>query len=478
VSQKRGAFLLFDFTEKDVIFVARIFFISKITFEHKENMKLKKMVLSGLLGLCVFGSLFGQQVSLSFPTAAEKEMNLYYFSGARADTLTAVLDASGKTVFILPKKDYRGIIVLGNQEQGLVELILAEPKLEVACHADVLNIETAKTENSAENAYLKQIFNKQSQQMRKLAWLEQGELFHADLDTIFIAELEKLKSQTQQAIEQTNEENSQSSLFAARLYEVINFMNRIYEAEHYTYSQYFTAVKAEMEKAELIPVMYHSGNMWLQMHNMYISLFNRMPGLVNPRQQYAESIMNTLSRLQAPYFESFLAGSILETERFGWAAVRDTILTQVLKKNPDFKTNIPLLQVSLSAFFMRNKGLAPEIAGLLAPKGDKRMIVAFHDGDCDFCENEMNTLARRYGSLQENNIRVVSIAADRNKERFEAQARNFPWADKLCDLQGFEGVNFTAFGVFATPAFFVVSKDGRIEGEFNDVNELIETIIK
>jgi hypothetical protein len=80
--------------------------------------------------------------------------------------------------------------------------------------------------------------------------------------------------------------------------------------------------------------------------------------------------------------------------------------------------------------------------------------------------------------LHNNNIRVVSIAADMNPARFEAESRRFPWVDKLCDFQGFEGVNFMAFGVMATPTFFVISENGKIEQEFNSVNEMIDSLLK
>jgi peroxiredoxin len=210
---------------------------------------------------------------------------------------------------------------------------------------------------------------------------------------------------------------------------------------------------------------------------MYISLFNRVEGLPNQRQRYAESIINTLQHLQEPYYAGFLAGSIMETERFGWLEERDTILAQVVKENINFKTNIPSLQFSLNSFLMRHKGIAPKIAGLSDQKNPEKTVLAFHDSDCNSCLNEMQTLARRYEHLRKNKIRVVSIAADKNQEHFEAEVRNFPWADKLCDFQGFEGVNFTAFGVMATPTFFVISKEGKIEGEFYDANELINNLL-
>jgi len=439
---------------------------------------LKKISLTCLLSLLVSGNVFGQLISLEFPVAAGKGINLFYFSGMRVDTLTVRLDTTGKGIFELPQKDYRGIIVLEENELGFAELLLAEPFLEVNVRADVLNIETAETNNSKENAYLKRIFVEQSQRMRQLAWLQHGEVFHADLDTVLVAKLIIEKIQTQQALEHAKNENSRSPLFAARYYEAMDFMNRLFEAEQTAYSQNFLAVKAEMEEAGMIPVIYRSGNMWHQMHNLYISLFNRVQGVAYPRQLYAESIINTLSHLKKPYYEGYLAGSIFETERFGWLEARDSILANVVIKNPHFVTNIPSLQLSLNSFMMRNKGIAPKIVGLSESKNYTRTVLAFHDSNCSVCLNEMNTLVSRYEHFKKNNVRVVSIAADKNKEHFEAEVSNFLWADILCDFQGFEGVNFTTFGVVATPTFFIIAKNDKIEGEFDNANDLISKLLE
>ena len=440
-------------------------------------MRILKKTSILLLVFCALSNVSAQQVLLYFPAAAERQMNLYYFSGARADTITAVLDAAGNAVFTLPIQNYRGAVVLGSQEFGFVELVLAEPVLRVENRANVLDFGTVETINSAENDYLRQIFGEQNLRMQQLMWLEQGEIFHPNLNSRLVSDLQRLKTQTQQAIDRAEVENSRSPLFSARYYEAMQFMNRLFEAEHTAFSQHFTAVTREMETAEVIPTLYRLGNMWLQMHNRYISLFNRVhlvEGLLNHRQRYVESIINTLQNLQSPYYEGFLAGSIMETERFGWIDSRDSILAHVVRENPNFTTNIPSLQFSLNSFFMRREGTLPEIFGLTTPLRNEKFVLVFNNSDCGFCMNEMQTLIRRYVLLNNKNIRVVSIDGDHSLERCQAENHNFPWMDRICDP---EGVNFDAFGVMATPTFLVISETGKIIAEFNDANELVDSLV-
>ncbi|MCL2652055.1 MAG: thioredoxin family protein, partial [Candidatus Azobacteroides sp.] len=68
-------------------------------------------------------------------------------------------------------------------------------------------------------------------------------------------------------------------------------------------------------------------------------------------------------------------------------------------------------------------------------------------------------------------IRVISIAADHDENVFEYHAKDFPWTDKLCDYQGFEGNNFKNYGVVATPTIYLIDENGNIQGKFATLQE-------
>ncbi|GHT61092.1 hypothetical protein FACS189451_02410 [Bacteroidia bacterium] len=434
---------------------------------------MKSRKTATLLVCCLWAAtgIWAQRVSVSFPAMPEKEVKLYYFSGAQVDSVAARTDKTGKADLMIPEAGYRGMAFLNVAGTDGVEIVAAGKKTTIACPAEELNIENVDFSQSAENAYLQQIFTSQGRNLQRQAWLQAAGQFFDD-GYPFLQAVQTELNVVEQSIEALQKETGRSPLYAARYYELNQFMNRLFEADQLADPVKAFAVRQDMETSLDMSSLYRTGQLWGSVHNYYISLFNRI-NMPNNHREYAQSILRTLRRLQPPVYEAYLAGSIAETERFGWLDARDAIFAQSLAGKPDFKPAIPSLKLAVDAFRMRNGKIAPAIAGLPPQKGYEKMLVAFHDTDCNTCVNEMNTLVRAYGLLKKHNIRVVSIAADKNTAHFEAGTRDFPWTDKLCDLQGFEGDNFRAFGVVATPTFFVVGKDGRIEREYHSAEEVI-----
>jgi hypothetical protein len=69
-----------------------------------------------------------------------------------------------------------------------------------------------------------------------------------------------------------------------------------------------------------------------------------------------------------------------------------------------------------------------------------------------------------YQKLKDMNLRVISIAADENKDVFEATGQNLAWSENYCDFQGFAGVNFLRYKIIGTPTIFVIDGAGIITG--------------
>jgi peroxiredoxin len=432
---------------------------------------MKQQTILLFLFLLAASGLYGQQVQIVFPQMAEKEVKLYYFSGAQVDSVTARTDKKGRAVLKIPEAGYRGMAFLKAADAGGIEIVVAGKETKIACPAEELSMEQVDFSESEENMFLQRIFTTQSRNLQRQAWLQAAERFYNAGDFFLKTVQTELKT-VEQSIEALQTETGHSPLYAARYYELNLFMNRLFEADQQADPNKALSLRWEMETDLDLASLYRTGQLWGSVHNYYISLFNRID-IPNKRREYVQSVLRTLGRLQSPLYEAYLAGSVFETERFGWLDARDSILTRTLDEKPHFKPAIPSLKQSVEAFLMRSKKIAPGIAGLSPQKGYEKMLVAFHDTDCNTCVNEMNTLARSYEALKKNKIRVISIAADKNAERFEAGTRDFPWPDKLCDLKGFEGENFKAFGTVATPTFFVISKDGIIENEYHSADEVI-----
>jgi hypothetical protein len=432
---------------------------------------MKPFAISFFCVLLAVVDIWGQRVSVSFPALAGREISLYYFSGAHVDSLPSVLDASGNARFLVPPGDYRGMITVAVPDAGGIDVVLAEPELELQCKTGQLDNETVDYPRSEENRYLKRIFTAQTRNVEKQAWLQSGEQFYEAFHPM-TGMIQKENQAVEQAIDNLKKEIWQSSLYAARYYRLADFMNRLFDAEQTADREKARLIRNDMETALDIADLYRSGSLWQNVPNFYINMFNRTGG-TDKHEEYARSILQTLSRLQPPYYETYLAGSIFETERFGWKDSQEIILEQVLADNPAMKPEIPLVQGAIRSFHARKEQIAPPVAGLIpAAASGSRMLVAFYDSDCTTCINEMQRLTGIYPDLEKQNIRVVSIAADMDRVRFERGCRDFPWRDKLCDLQGFEGENFVNFGVVGTPAFFLIDRVGKIAGRYFEASDL------
>jgi len=433
----------------------------------------KKLYITIIICLAGIYHLIAQDVSLLAPSLPDRESKLYYFTGARVDSLAATVDKSGKALFRIPEGNYRGMATLVVPGSGGIEFVVAEPSVQVECKAIALNIETVNFPNSAENRFIKHIFTTQSRYLQQQAWLQAGsQLFDADSPVISTIQPELKK--VEDSMVALNNEIAASPLYAAKYFRLSEYMNRLFEAEQKQDGASALLIRREMEESLDIASLYTSGRLWESVLNFYTSLFNQTAG-EDKQQQYAASILRTSQRLSAPFLEAYISSCITETERFGWNQAQDSILSTLLANHPGFTASLSPLQRALGAYAAKSNKSMPEIAGLSQTDiAYTKTLIAFYDSDCSSCVNEIFRLITIYPQLQEKNIRVVSIAADMDKKHYEEGIRNFPWQDKLCDFEGFSGKNFSNYNVIGTPSFFLLDSNHKLLGQFYSVSDLEE----
>ena len=435
----------------------------------------RKLFITIITCLAGISCLTAQEVKLSAPSLSGSESKLYYFAGAEVDSLTSTVDASGKALFRIPGGNYRGMVTLVVPGSGGIELVVAEPSVQVECKALTLNIETVNFPNSAENLFIKHIFTTQSRYLQQQAWLQAGSQL-LDAESTLLPAIETELKKVKDSMVTLDNEVATSSLYAANYFRLSEYMNRLFEAEQKQDSASALLISQEMEESLDITSLYTSGRLWENVLNFYISLFNHTSG-EDKQQQYAASVLRTSQRLSAPFFEAYISGCIAETERFGWNQAQDSILSKLLASHPGFTTSLSPLQRAIGSYLTRSNKSMPAIAGL--SKTDHaytKTLIAFYDSDCSSCINEIFRLITIYPQLQEKDIRVVSIAADMDEKRYEEGIRNFPWQDKLCDFKGFSGTNFSNYNVIGTPSFFLLDSDHQLLGQFYSVNDLEEAM--
>jgi hypothetical protein len=402
-----------------------------------------------------------------------KEAKLYYFAGAKIDSLQTIVDVAGKAAFTVPQKDYRGMATLIIPEAGGIEMIVAEPEVVVECSGEMLNNETSVFPQSEENNFLRRIFTTQSRYMQQQAWLKAGmeQFSDSPLSVQIQPELAKVEA----SMQALNKDISSSKLYAAKYYRIADFMNRLFNVETKHDKEGAKLIRKEMEGDLDIVSLYTTGRLWGNVLNFYISVFNKTLDDSMKQKEYAASILKTTKRLSDPYFEAYLTSCVTERERFGWQEAEYEVVKGLLKQYKGFEASpsYPNLQRAIGSYRVGTGSQMPPIVGLdIDKKGTDKTLIVFHDSDCGHCINEMAQLVQLYPQLKERDIRVVSIASDTDKAKFEATAAQFPWPDKLCDFKGSAGENFANYNVIGSPSFYLVDKDRKFLGLFYSAKDV------
>lgn len=101
-----------------------------------------------------------------------------------------------------------------------------------------------------------------------------------------------------------------------------------------------------------------------------------------------------------------------------------------------------------------------------------KSVVFFYESGCGSCAAEKENLKKNYSLIKSQGYKVISISTDTDEVVFKYHSAEFPWEDKICDLQGLEGVNTTNYGVISTPTFYLIGADGKVVGRYARLQDM------
>jgi hypothetical protein len=406
---------------------------------------MQKIILSVLfLSICL--SALGQTIKLDFPHFAEQAYYFYIPQGSKADTiLHGALDKNGRAVLVLPKKyaNYSGIGVwrLTSEKGGLDIILNGERTFTIRCIDPQPSVEKITYEGSIENKFDVDAYLGQQKLLVKYDLICQtAEVYKKDtLSPVFEAEkrhLEKEYGDLQEKIKQ-------SPLYASRYRQLNSILQNLpnsltqMEAEEQHNRRVCEFITNQLD----LDFLYHS-NQWNNVFDyfMYLHTANKSDSLLlaNSRALLARAD-------NAEIREALLQKLILQYNRYS----KENLLTELgLEDLLTVGRPAPKLHLTQSSFQPRNA------------------LLFFYESGCNNCENELGQLIGNYPDLKEKGIRVISIAADTDKEIYEANAARFPWQDKYCDFKGFASDNFRNYYVVGTPTIFGIDRNGAVTGRY------------
>ena len=429
---------------------------------NKDKMKQFFLTIFTILGAW---SAQCQTVHIEMSQFGGKGYKYIVAQGAKQDT-TAVgsLDKAGKATIVFKDryKGYKGMSSFLLDDGGGFEIVINQENFTVRCAGQAPSPDNIQFIGSPENEYL------MSQSLKKQKLFQKTQIAGAVLQTYtatdaVYAPFEKEQQQLNEQYKALYKANAQSSLYAARLIEIFDFLMgntsdlKNSEEKKMEEANTFVLSKANIED------LYTSGQ-WTTILNSWFGL----------QQQIAKTDAQLLTNLELlgsriksnTQFTDFAEFMVKQLSKAGKDDVGSKFSTYLAKSGRIEKPGHFLL----SAMGGPQTGMAaPDLvweSGNYSFNKKQKTIMVFYEAGCNNCDNEINLLIGNYPELQKKGYEVVTAASDMDRAESEKYSSRFPWKNKYCDFQGSRGYNFTTFGVIGTPTIFVIDENGIITGRY------------
>jgi thiol-disulfide isomerase/thioredoxin len=426
---------------------------------------MKASLIKAILAIvfcCVWEGVYAQNIQFLFPQFTGKQYVFVLNEGLKKDTVqSGVVGENGSAVvnLAIPEK-YKGYTGIGSwsTNDGVnIQFIVDSVDFSVTCRDSIPNPHNIIYEGSAENE-------------RKGQYETELNMFYQKLDSIYRKERITAKNRYTPppsflgAMQSASREYAgiRERLVSDTSYAAYYVRNIIYFQQGLGDRLYY---KPNDEKAYLDDFMRYFTEE-IDMVRLYYS------GLWSPtitttfttpeyKPDWGKNMVKALDRIKSQrIFELFSVDLISICEQFDLPAAEETILTYLESSGrlPDDPFNYVNTAVLQNKVKIGNK--APLLEGIEAVPAHALLI--FYESGCTHCQHQLSEITKHYSQIVEKGIRVIAISTDESKEVFEFHSKNFPWPDRLCDLQGFRGENLKNYGVIGTPTLFLIDENGII----------------
>jgi thiol-disulfide isomerase/thioredoxin len=417
-----------------------------------------------LLVCGIIDTLTAQIVEINFPYFGGKEYVFYLNKGIYNDTiLSGTFGEDGHLTFTLPAKDkdYAGMVRWSLDKNEGPGFILNHEKFTINCSSPAPAENDIIFVNSVENNYLKDRIQQQRILYGKIDAIYRSKMAYTADDSLYLIfdkEFVRLKN----LFAANQQELFGSNLYAAHYLRWIEFLNgisfRIFSSEEEEKEQeerkYFIQEELNMD------LLYTSG-LW---NHIISSTFD----LYSNKADFGKAMVKNLERVHSQtVFESLANDLLTICQQYDWADAEEVIFPYLVSsgriKNPTGR-----LRNVYELTKVRPGTKAYPVSG---QKNLSNTLLIFYESGCGNCTTQLEELKSRYSEIQKKGFRIISIAADTNKEVFDYHAKDFPWDDKIFNPDGFEGVDFKNYGVIGTPTIYVIDKKGIITGRYAQLKD-------
>jgi len=408
-----------------------------------------------ILLLLPTGSILSQTVNFYFPEFAGSEYFFTVYQGQKNDTIQrGKISGNGRLTVIFPERlnGYKGMCSWTLAGGGGMQFILTQPALEISCTEKIPSSQTIIIKDSKENEIFNHLANEQHILFQKIEnYFRAKEEFDKKTNKVEI--FNDNFPELQKEYEDYQHKLSKDKSYAAFYLRLHNYLkgigSKIYTQED---SHSFDREIADYITKDVDMQRLYTSGSW----NYLISVTFR---LFPDQKDFGDNMVEILKRIDDQRtLELFANDLMMICEQFGWDDSRDIIVNYLIDSG---RVEQPegLVRVAMMLNKAKSGSVAPELVGFGTPKG---ALLIFYESGCDHCRAQLDTLSAKYDKIKALGLDVISISTDSSEEVFLYHSANFPWKTKLCDYQGFNGVNFTNYGVFGTPTLFYIGSDGKV----------------
>ncbi len=408
-------------------------------------------------------SASAQRIGVYFPHFAGQEWDLLVPKGQEIDTVLTGRIPEGDTLFIdLPAAyaGYRGMARWMLRGGGGIDMVLNGEDFRVVCLAEHPTEEHIRFQGSKENRFLLAQYQKRQLLVERYAVMQAAMRLYEPNHQLFSA-LEKEVGELQASYSALSDSLQQTPLYAARFLEILNFTRGqgavLGMQEEDLAEEAALFLQEEMDWMDLYRSNHWSGviHSWLQLHLQ----------VIQDEERLYMAACRLLNRIEdREIFSSFsvlVSGYLI---KFGKDELLDRLAGEILKQgkliNPE-NYRAQFCQLSIGDNVPVLKGQDGQVVASVPGSGTMRLLV-FYQSTCGPCERMLQQLEANYPFIDRAGIEVISISADLDKALFEHTAATFPWELQLFDGQGFEGENFTNYGVMGTPTLMLIDDAGQL----------------
>jgi hypothetical protein len=402
-----------------------------IRFICVQNRKAMRKIIATALALFVTLYVGAETITISFPGYAGKKYDFYRWKGLERDTVASgVIGEKGEAKITFDSGNFRGVATLDFGRAGALDVIL-NGENEFSISNSLLtesNEARFSYSNSPENQFVMDRAEQQKRIFTKNDLLNYISQIYSASEPFYPA-AQSERNNVENQYEQMQQQMHESPLYAARLCEVFDYING--RGSRLTMSDSVVARERKdfvLNKLDF-GALYTSGE-WEKVTADWIwNLTGSDSLLIAETRHVLNRIPDSTTKLQLAERVMQLYSKYAKTD----------LLPQLNVEN----LQMPMLGQAAPALILNDEVVQP-----------KNALILFYDSRNTKCLSELNQLKERQNLLAENGLRVISIAADTDKD--------------------LDGKNFVSYGIVGTPTLIVVDKDGIVRGRYARLKDFME----